>query len=107
MEKYAKNTLVLAGGAGLVASVLSFIEHRVNTEDEFVPDFGRYLKIFLLVAACTYAALSVCCSQCPLKGGGSVPEVVKEAVVTNTSAAPWVDSGANVVEPIHTGTPNF
>jgi hypothetical protein len=100
MEKYAKNPLVLAGGAGLVASVLSFIDHKVNTEDEFVPDFGRYLKIFLLVAACTYAALLVCCSQCPLKGGG-------EAVVTNTSAAPWGDSGENVAEPIHTGTPNF
>ena len=113
MEQYAKNPLVLAGGAGLVASVLSFIDHKVNTEDEFVPDFGRYLKIFLLVAACTYAALSVCCSQCPLKGvavgggGGSVPEVVKEAVVTNTSSAPWSDSGENVVEKIHTGTPNF
>ena len=67
-----------------------------------------YLKIFLLVAACTYAALLVCCSQCPLKGGGgSVPEVVKEAVVTNPSTAPWSDSGANVAEPIHTGTPNF
>jgi hypothetical protein len=104
MEQYAKNPLVLAGGAGLVASVLSFIDHKVNTEDEFVPDFGRYLKIFLLVAACTYAALSVCCSQCPLKGGGgSVPE----AIVTNTSTAPWSDSGANVAEPIHTGTPNF
>jgi hypothetical protein len=100
MEKYAKNPLVLAGGAGLVASVLSFIEHKVNTEDEFVPDFGRYLKIFLLVAACTYAALSVCYSQCPLKGGG-------EAVETNTLAAPWSESGANVAEPIHTGTPNF
>ena len=108
MEQYAKNPLVLAGGAGLVASVLSFIDHKVNTEDEFVPDFGRYLKIFLLVAACTYAALLVCCSQCPLKGGGgSVPELVKEAVVTNTSTAPWSDSGANVAEPIHTGTPNF
>ena len=54
MEKYAKNPLVLAGGAGLVASVLSFIDHKVNTEDEFVPDFGRYLKIFLGLSSIQY-----------------------------------------------------
>lgn len=102
MEKYAKNPLVLAGGAGLVASILSLIDHKVNTEDEFLPDYGRYLKIFLLVAVCTYAALSVCCSQCPLKGGGSGTEATPVS-----SPAPWKDSGENVAETIHTGTPNF
>ena len=112
MEKYAKNPYVLAGGAGLVAGVLSFIDHKVNTEDEFTPDFARYLKIVLLVAACTYAALSICCSQCPLKGGASstpstLPEVPPVSNAVTSPAAPWSPGNSNVTEAIHTGNPNF
>ena len=119
MEKCAKNPLVLAGGAGLIAGVLSFIDHKVNTEGEFTPDYVRYLKISVLVGACTYGALFICCSQCPLKGGActtatpsSVPEVASTSVNSSTPApasasAPWSPKGSDVSENIHTGNPNF
>ena len=117
MEKCAKNPLVLAGGAGLVAGVLSFIDHKINTEGEFTPDYVRYLKVSVLVGACTYGALFICCSQCPLKGGActtanpvSVPEVASTSVNSSAPAsasAPWSPKVSDVSETIHTGNPNF
>ena len=71
MEQYAKNPLVLAGAAGILAGLVSFIDHKVNTEDDFVPDYIRYIKVVILVAICSYAALSafqINCKGCPLKG---------------------------------------
>jgi len=71
MEQYAKNPLVLAGAAGILAGLVSFIDHKVNTEEDFVPDYIRYIKVVILVAICSYAALSafqINCKGCPLKG---------------------------------------
>lgn len=114
MEKCAKNPLVLAGGAGLVAGVLSFIDHKINTDGEFTPDYVRYLKVSVLVGACTYGALFVCCSQCPLKGGActtvpsAVPEVPSTSVNASTApSAPWNPQVGDIAEAIHTGNPNF
>ena len=127
MEQYAKNPLVLAGAAGILAGLVSFIDHKVNTEDDFVPDYIRYIKVVILVAICSYAALSafqINCKGCPLKGqtggGDGIISGSNSSSSSNGSSnsgsgsssivAPWggkVEELSDVTEQIHTGTPNF
>jgi hypothetical protein len=108
MEQYLKKPLVLAVSAGVLAAAVSFAEHKVSTEGDFEPDMSRYFKIALLVALCTYGAISVLKMQCPMKGGGVVESNVTEVIAPPT--APWTGSEANrgsVSDQIHTGNPNF
>ena len=137
MEQYAKNPLVLAGAAGILAGLVSFIDHKVNTEEDFVPDYIRYIKVVILVAICSYAALSafqINCKGCPLKGqtGGGDGIISSNSSSSGSSSsggsssgggsssnsssgsssivAPWggkVEELSDVTEQIHTGTPNF
>lgn len=101
MNDLCKNQLVLCLVAGVIAAILSYIEHKVSCGDEFTPDFSRYFKILVLVSALSYGVLYLSCKSCPLTqqtGGG-------------TQNAPWSgesNSSGNVnVEQIHTGNPNF
>ena len=112
MEQYLKNPLVLAVSAGVLAAAISFAEHKVTTEGDFEPDMSRYFKIALLVALCTYGAISVLkmqCKSCPMMGGGASPESNITPPVTPPSA-PWSPQEVNrgsVSDQIHTGNPNF
>ena len=112
MEQYLKNPLVLAVSAGVLAAAVSFAEHKVTTEGDFEPDMSRYFKIALLVALCTYGAISVLkmqCKSCPIMGGGTSPESNITPPVTPPSA-PWSAPEVNrssVSDQIHTGNPNF
>ena len=99
-----KDSIVLCVATGFVAAVLSFIDHKMNSPDEFVPDYTRYTKIFILVAGLSYGVLSVSFRECPFKnqsgGGGEM-------------SCPWFGSpdmakiATGAVEKIHTGNPNF
>jgi hypothetical protein len=102
MNDLCKNPIVLCLVAGILAAILSYIDHKVNSEEEFVADFSRYLKILVLVAGLSYGVLTLSCRGCPLvkqTGGGS------------GSTAPWTEVTASDVsvgaEQIHTGNPNF
>ena len=100
-----KNSIVLCVGAGFVAAVLSFMEHKMNSPEEFVPDYTRYAKIFVLVAGLSYGVLTLSCKGCPLKNqsGGGAGDI----------SCPWSASSdmakiaTDAVEKIHTGNPNF
>ena len=50
MNNMLKNSIVICLVAGVVATVLSYIDHKINGTDEFVPDYTRYAKIFVLVS---------------------------------------------------------
>ena len=96
-----KNPMILCAVAGFIAAVLSFMDHKVNSTDEFVPDYTRYLKIFVLVSGLSYAVLTISCRGCPIKnqtGGANCPW----SETPNT-----IDAGPSSVEKIHTGNPNF
>lgn len=99
MNDLCKNPIVLCLIAGVIAAVLSYIDHKISSGEEFTPDFGRYFKILVLVAGLSYGVLSLSCSSCPLSkqsGGGGI------------NSAPWPESSTNPgVEQIHTGNPNF
>lgn len=93
MNDLCKNPIVLCLVSGLVAAVLSFMDHRLNNEGEFVPDFTRYLKVLILVTGLSYGVISFSCKSCPVKlqeGGG-------------LNNAPWSEN----LNEIHTGNPNF
>lgn len=119
MEQYLKNPLVLSASAGVLAATASFVDHKMNTEGEFEPDMSRYFKVALLVAICTYGAITVLkmqCGKCPMMGGGSdstAATPASEVAATNPAPvqqAPWsesVTSRGSVSDQIHTGTPNF
>ena len=110
MEKYLKNPLILAASAGVLAAVVSYIDHKINTEGDFEPDMSRYFKVALLVAICTYGAITLSnmqCGNCPMTGGSvsTTPEQVAPV-----QQAPWTDKSVNrgsVSDQIHTGTPDF
>ena len=110
MEKYLKNPVVLAVSAGVLAAVVSYIDHKINTEEDFEPDMSRYFKVALLVSICTYGAITVLkmkCGNCPMTGGGAAPNPVTEVP---SQQAPWTDnsvSRGSVSDQIHTGTPDF
>ena len=94
MNDLCKNPIVLCLVSGLVASVLSFMDHRLNNEGEFVPDFTRYLKILILVSGLSYGVVTLSCNSCPVNlqaGGGELKN------------APWNEN----LNEIHTGNPNF
>jgi hypothetical protein len=100
MSNLCKNPIVLSLVAGVVAAIISYIDHKVNSEDEFTPDYTRYFKILVLVSGLSYGVLNLSCRGCPFTkqtGGGE--------------GAPWgettVGEASSVVEPIHTGNPNF
>lgn len=100
MSDLCKNPIVLCLVAGVVAAILSYIDHKVSSGDEFEPNYTRYFKILVLVSGLSYGVLNLSCSSCPFTkqtGGGN--------------SAPWGETslgdGVSVVEPIHTGNPNF
>lgn len=100
MSDLCKNPMVLCLVAGVVAAVLSYIDHKVSSEGEFTPEYTRYFKILVLVSGLSYGVLNLSCRSCPLTkqtGGGN--------------NAPWGESSVggtpSVTEPIHTGNPNF
>ena len=102
MNDLCKNPIVLCVVAGVVAAILSYIDHKVSSEEEVSPDFTRYLKVLVLVAGLSYGVLTLSCRGCPLAkqtGGGS------------TQGAPWTETASTDVsggaEQIHTGNPNF
>ena len=99
MNDLCKNPMVLCLIAGVIAAILSYIDHKISLGDEFTPDWGRYFKILVLVSGLSYGVLTLSCSKCPLtrqSGGGSV------------ESAPWSETSVNAgVEQIHTGNPNF
>lgn len=100
-----KDPIILCLLAGFVAAVLSFMDHKMNSADEFVPDYTRYAKIFGLVAGLSYGVITISCRGCPLKNqsGGGAGEI----------SCPWSASSdmakiaTDTVEKIHTGNPNF
>ena len=97
MNDLCKNPMVLCLVAGVIAAVLSYIDHKVNSGDEFTPDFVRYLKVLFLVTGLSYGVLQLSCKGCPLTkqvGGGE-------------QSAPWGEGTTANVEQIHTGNPNF
>lgn len=101
MNDLCKNPMILCAIAGFVAAVLSFMDHRINSDDKFVPDYTRYLKIFVLVAGLSYGVLKISCRGCPSNnqsGGGSCPW---KATAESASVA------TSIGEQIHTGNPNF
>ncbi len=99
-----KDPIILCVVAGFVAAILSYIDHKMNSPDEFLPDYTRYVKIFALVAGLSYGVLTISCRGCPLKNqsGGGVG-----------TSCPWSASpdmakiATEAVEKIHTGNPNF
>ena len=100
MSDLCKNPIILCLLAGIVAAILSYIDHKVSTGEEFTPDYSRYFKILVLVSGLSYGVLNLSCSRCPFTkqtGGGN--------------GAPWTEANtgdvSSVVEPIHTGNPNF
>ena len=66
MNDLCKNPLVLCLVAGVIAAILSYIDHKVSSGEEFVPDFSRYFKILVLVSALSYGVLNLSCKSCPL-----------------------------------------
>tara|TARA_B100000795_G_C22781048_1_gene432315 strand:- start:1561 stop:1929 length:369 start_codon:yes stop_codon:yes gene_type:complete len=93
MNDIYKNAFVRCGLAGLVAAIISFIEHKMDKEIEFKPDYSRYIKIFLLVTSLSYGVLII-----------GYPVSTQKDVGDSNS---WTEKTVQTSEQIHTGNPNF
>jgi hypothetical protein len=97
MNDLCKKPIVRCIIAGLVAGVVSFIEHKVNTEENFSPDYGRYIKIFLLVTLLSYGVLFLGSKECN----------IAKQVGGDSNLQSWTEATVQTSEPIHIGNPNF
>ena len=104
MENLTKNPIILALVLGLFSAIISFLDHKFNSEEDFELDVGRYLKIFVLVALSIYAALTIYQT-----GNCSNSVQTPSSNVSQGSSAPWKEANRamSVSEEIHTGNPNF
>ena len=74
MNDLLKNPLMLCCIAGLIAAIVSFIEHKLESGENFVPDYTRYFKILLLVVTLSYGVISLSNSNQfgnSIQGGGN------------------------------------
>tara|TARA_B100000768_G_C11064544_1_gene283957 strand:+ start:223 stop:501 length:279 start_codon:yes stop_codon:yes gene_type:complete len=92
MKEYLQNPILISIISGIIASIISLIDHKLN-DDNFVIDYVRYIKILLLVACLSYGGLllSVKSTDNIQTGGGSS--------ISNVN-------GLNIEE-IYTGNPTF
>ena len=93
MKEYLQNPILISIVSGIIASIISLIDHKIN-DDNFVIDYVRYIKILLLVSCLSYGGLLL--SEKTINkihiGGG-------ESTISNMN-------GLNIEE-IHTGNPTF
>ena len=96
MKEHLKNPIVISIITGIIASVISLIENKINSKEEFILDYYRYVKIFILVSALSYGILILSPNVLNnnQQGGGSN--------LSNISNVNGLD-----IEEIHTGNPNF
>jgi len=101
MNDLCKNPMFLCAIAGIIGAVVSFMEHKFTSDEQFTPDYGRYFKILILVAGLSYGVIHFGCKGCPIKSqtGGAVEN---PSVLQNAS-----NLANEAVEKIHTGNPNF
>ena len=95
MKDLSKNPIVLCLVAGIIGAILSYIDHKYTSGEDFQPNFMHYTKILILISGLSYGVLTFSCQGCPLgvqTGGGE-------------KNAPWSESSS--VDKIHTGNPNF
>ena len=97
MNDLCKKPIIRCVIAGLVAGVVSFIEHKVNTDENFSPDYGRYIKIFLLVTLLSYGVLKLGSKEC----------TIQKQVGGESNLKSWTEASVQTSEQIHTGNPNF
>uniref|UniRef100_A0A6C0J650 Uncharacterized protein n=1 Tax=viral metagenome TaxID=1070528 RepID=A0A6C0J650_9ZZZZ len=74
MNDLLKNPLMICCIAGLIAAIVSFIEHKLESGENFVPDYTRYFKILLLVVTLSYGVISLSNSNQfgnSIQGGGN------------------------------------
>lgn len=93
MKEHLKNPIVISILSGIVASIISLIENKVNSKEEFVIDHIRYLKIFVLVSCLSYGVLFLSPNIFNKNQKGGDP------TISNVNGLD--------IEEIHTGNPNF
>lgn len=91
MKEYLQNPILISIVSGIIASIISLIDHKMN-DDNFIVDYVRYIKILLLVSCLSYGVLffSVKSTKNIQIGGENLSNI----------------NGLNIEE-IHTGNPTF
>ena len=129
MNDLLKNPLMICCIAGLIAAIVSFIEHKLESGENFVPDYTRYFKILLLVVTLSYGVISLSNSNqfgnsiqgggnSGIQGSGSGIQGggIQGGSIQGGSSNQGGNSGSSwfstpktetVIEKIHTGNPDF